>query len=65
MDVRIGAQRQIDFVERVAEEIPDCNFGFHLARGFDLRTIGLLYYVAGSAKTLGEALQRAGQKETL
>jgi AraC-type transcriptional regulator len=58
MDVRIGAQRQIDFVERVADEISDCNFGFHLARGVDLRTIGLLYYVAGSAKTLGEAKSR-------
>jgi len=61
ISIRIGAQKQIDFVELVAEEIGDSNLGFHLARGFDLRTIGLLYYVAASAKTLGEALQRAGR----
>jgi len=59
--VRIEAQKQIKFVELVAEAIGDSNFGFHLARKFDLRTIGLLYYVAASAKTLGEALQRAAR----
>ena len=58
-NVPISAQRQIDFVELVAEAIGDSDFGFHLARKFDLRTIGLLYYVAASAKTLGDALQRA------
>jgi hypothetical protein len=55
--VRISAKKQINFVELVAEEIDDPTFGFHLARGFDLRMIGLLYYVAASAKTLGDALQ--------
>jgi hypothetical protein len=44
--VRIAAQKQINFVERLARTIDDPNFGFHLAREFDLRTIGLLYYVA-------------------
>ena len=61
VDERISAQKQIDFVELVAEQIKDPNFGFHLAREFDLRMIGLLYYVAASAKTLGEALQWAGR----
>ena len=32
--------------------------GFELAREFDLRTIGLLYYVAASSETLVEAVQR-------
>ena len=59
VSVRISAQKQINFVELVAGAIGDSNFGFHLAREFDLRTIGLLYYVAASAKTLGDALQRA------
>ena len=59
--VRINAQKQINFVELVAGAIGDSNFGFHLAREFDLRTIGLLYYVAASAKTLGDALQRAAR----
>lgn len=61
VDVRISAQKQINFVELVAEEIDDPTFGFHLAREFDLRMIGLLYYVAASAKTLGDALQRVGR----
>src|SRR5262249_13935705 len=59
--VGISAQKQIDFVELAADAIGDSNFGFHLAEKFDLRTIGLLYYVAASAKTLGEALQRAAR----
>src|SRR5262245_32183405 len=57
----ISAQKQIEFVELTAEAVGDSNFGFHLAQKFDLRTIGLLYYVAASAKTLGEALQRAAR----
>jgi AraC-like DNA-binding protein len=56
---RISVQKQIKFVELVAEEIGDANFGFHLAQEFDLREIGFLYYIAASADTLGEALRRA------
>jgi AraC-like DNA-binding protein len=61
VNAHIGAQKQIDFVELVAAKTRDSNLGFHLGREFDLRSIGLLYYVAASAKTLGEALQRAGR----
>jgi len=57
----IGVQKQIKFVELVAETIGDANLGFHLALDFDLRAIGLLYYVAASAKTFGEALRRAAR----
>jgi hypothetical protein len=35
----------------------DC-IGFTLARDFDLREIGLLYYVMASSQTLGQALKR-------
>jgi len=59
--VPITAQKQIEFIELTAEAIGDSNFGFHLAQSFDLRTTGLLYYVAASAKNLGEALQRAAR----
>ena len=58
---RISVSKQIKFVELVADATGDNNFGFHLARGFDLREIGLLYYVAASADTVGEALERAAR----
>jgi hypothetical protein len=35
--------------------------GFHLASDFDLREIGLLYYVLASSENLGESLQRAAR----
>jgi hypothetical protein len=35
----------------------DC-IGFTLARDFDLREIGLLYYVMACSQTLGDALKR-------
>jgi len=60
-DARISVSKQIKFVELVAEAIDDDNFGFHLAQGFDLREIGLLYYVVASADTVGEALERAAR----
>jgi len=63
--VRISAQKQIEFVELIADKIEDPNLGFHLARTFDLRTIGLLYYVAASAKTLGDALLKAARCSTI
>ena len=58
-NVRLGVPQQIKFVELCANATGDTNFGFHLALDFDLRRIGLLYYVAASADTLGEAVRRA------
>jgi AraC-like DNA-binding protein len=55
---RLAVAKQIKFVELVAQLVGDPSLGFHLALEFDLRRIGLLYYVAASSKTLGEALQR-------
>jgi AraC-like DNA-binding protein len=40
-------------------------FGFHIAESFDLREIGLLYYVMASSDTLGEALRRGARYETI
>jgi len=56
---RLRVQSQIRFIEFVAEALNDDFLGFHLARDFDLRQIGLLHYVFGSSDMLGDALQRA------
>jgi hypothetical protein len=58
-NARIGVANQIKFVELVAEALGDKILGFHLAYDHDVRQIGLLYYVAASADTLGNALRRA------
>jgi AraC-like DNA-binding protein len=53
---RLHVQTQIRVLELAAEELHDDFLGFHLARGFDLRTIGLLYYVMASSERLSDAL---------
>ena len=55
---RLSVKKQIEFVDLVAEDVRDTNFGFHLAQEFDLREMGFLYYVGASAGTLGDALKR-------
>ncbi len=57
-NVRIGVVNQIKFVGLVAAALGDELLGFHLVDNFDFREIGLLYYVAASAETLGSALSR-------
>jgi AraC-like DNA-binding protein len=56
--LRIGVVNQIKFVGLVAAALGDELLGFHLADDFDPGEIGLLYYVAASAATLGDALDR-------
>src|SRR4051794_37591237 len=56
-DERLSVKAQIAFVEAVARAMGRNRLGFELAREFDLRTIGLLYYVAASSETLVEAIQ--------
>jgi AraC-like DNA-binding protein len=56
---RLSAESQIRFLELGAEALQDDTLGFHLARDFDLREIGLLYYVAASSRTVAEALSKA------
>ena len=46
-DERVGVKEQIAFVDALARALGRARFGFDLAREFDLRTIGLLYYVGG------------------
>jgi AraC-like DNA-binding protein len=55
----INVKSQIMFLNLVAAAAEDKLLGFHLAQNFDLREIGMLYYVMTSSDTLGDALQRA------
>ena len=60
-DIPLRVQNQIKFVELVATATGDPLLGFHLAYSYDLREIGLLYYVIASADTLLGALQRVAR----
>ena len=64
-DVRLPVAGQIKFVELIADALQDDFLGFHLARDFDLREIGLLYYVFSSAELLGDAFKRAERYTTI
>ena len=56
---RLKAQSQIRFLELAAAALQDDFLGFHLARDFDLREVGLLFYVVASSETLADALYKA------
>jgi AraC-like DNA-binding protein len=56
---RLKVKNQIRFLEIVGNALQDDVLGFHLARDFDMRRIGLLYYVMASSESLGDALRRA------
>src|SRR5947208_7233777 len=55
---RLSVRSQIALLDEAAIALKDDCLGFTLARDFDPREIGLLYYVMASSRTLGEALQR-------
>ncbi|WGD56080.1 AraC family transcriptional regulator [Bradyrhizobium sp. CB1650] len=58
---RISASNQIAFLQAAAEALNDDLLGFSLAKEFDPRDLGLLYYVMASSDTLGDALKRAAR----
>jgi AraC-like DNA-binding protein len=58
---RIPTAMQIALLGMAAEALDDDLLGFHLAEDFDLRQIGLVYYVMASAPTLREAFANAGR----
>jgi AraC-like DNA-binding protein len=64
-NVWLSVQGQIKFLELIADALQDDFLGFHLARDFDLREIGLLYYVVNSAELLGDAFRRAERYSTI
>jgi AraC-like DNA-binding protein len=62
---RVAVQHQIQFLNGVANALGDEFLGFHLAQLPDLRELGLLFYVAASSETLGDALQRAARYSSI
>ena len=55
---RLIVRSQITLLDEAAIALKDDCIGFTMAGDFDLREIGLLYYVMASSQTLGEALKR-------
>jgi AraC-like DNA-binding protein len=64
-DAHLEARRQIKFLNLVAEALGDDLLGFHLSQNFELRTVGLLYYVVASSDTLNEAILRAARYSSI
>ena len=60
-DIPLGVQNQIKFVDLVASATGDPLLGLRLAYSYDLREIGLLYYVSASAETLLGSLLRVAR----
>jgi AraC-like DNA-binding protein len=56
---RFHVRSQVEFLNVAADALQDPLLGFHVARDFDLRETGLIYYVLCSSDTLGDALRRA------
>jgi hypothetical protein len=50
---RLDVKHQVAFPSLAADALGDDLLGFHLALDFDLREIGLLYYVASSSDLIG------------
>jgi hypothetical protein len=62
---RISVRSQIKLIKLAADAMQDGLFGFHLARDFELREMGLLYYVLASSEKLGDSLHRAARYSTI
>lgn len=52
---RIEVRAQVKLLEIAAEQLKDDLFGFRLAQDFELREIGLAYYIPSSSSTLADA----------
>jgi Arabinose-binding domain of AraC transcription regulator, N-term len=49
---RLSVRTQVTLLDEVAVALKDDRLGFTMARDFDLRELGLLYYVMASSRTL-------------
>ena len=58
---RLSVRSQVTLLDEAAKALKDDWLGFTLARDFDPREIGLLYYVMSSSGTLGDALKRVAR----
>ena len=57
--IRLEVSKEIRILNLAAEELGDELLGFHLGRNFDLREIGLVYYVIASSERLADAIRNA------
>jgi hypothetical protein len=53
---RIDVKAQINLLNIAADALKDDFLGFHLAREFEPREVGLIHYVIASSSTLAEAM---------
>jgi AraC-like DNA-binding protein len=58
---RLSVRSQVALLDEAAIDLKDDRLGFTLARDFDPRELGLLYYVMASSQTLGDALKRVAR----
>src|SRR5262245_49693625 len=58
---RLSVRSQITLLDEAATALKDDCLGFTMAREFDPREIGLLYYVMASSQTLGDGLKRVAR----
>jgi hypothetical protein len=58
---RLSVRSQITLLDQAAVALKDDTLGFTLARDFDPREMGLLYYVMASSPTLSDALKRVAR----
>ena len=64
-EIRVTVQSQIKFLDLAANALGDEFLGFHLAQSFELREMGLLFYVMASSDLLGDALRRGAHYSTI
>ena len=58
---RLSVRSQVALLDEAAIALKDDCLGLTLARDFDPRELGLLYYVMASSQTLGDALKRVAR----
>src|SRR6516164_7604440 len=58
---RLSVRSQITLLDEAAIALKDDCLGFTMARDFDPRELGLLYYVMGTSQSLGDALKRVAR----
>src|SRR5262249_16157748 len=58
---RLSVPSQVALLDEAAIALKDNRLGFTLARDFEPRELGLLYYVMASSQTLGHALKRVAR----
>jgi hypothetical protein len=58
---RLSVRSQVALLDEASIALKGDRLGFTLARDFDPRELGLLYYVMASSQTLGDSLKRVAR----